>query len=72
MKETFKTFVSLIILFLISSLIYAAWILNKGEFSSVYLEKFINERFKSDNFYTSIEKPIIRFDKKERRIVING
>ncbi len=72
MKETFKTFVSLIILLLISSLIYAAWILNKGEFSSVYLEKFINERFKSDNFYTSIEKPIIRFDKKERRIVIDG
>ena len=72
MKEVLKTFISLIILLLISTLIYLAWIINKGEFSSQYLEKFINNRFKSEKFYTSIENPTIRFDKKERRIIING
>ena len=41
MKEIFKTFISLIILLLISALVYLAWIINKGEFSSKYLEKFI-------------------------------
>ena len=65
MKEVLKTFISLIILLLISTLIYLAWIINKGEFSSQYLEKFINNRFKSEKFYTSIENPTIRFDKRK-------
>ena len=72
MKEVFKTFLSLIILIIISALGYSAWIINKGEFSSQYLEKFINDRFKSDNFYTSISDPSIKFDKEEKRIVVKG
>ena len=46
MKEVFKTFISLIILLIIFALIYLTWIINKGEFSNQYLEKFINDRFK--------------------------
>ncbi len=72
MKEVFKTFISLIILFIISALIYSAWIINKGEFSSQYLEKFINNRFKSEKFYTSIKDPKIKFDKDEMRIIVDG
>ena len=72
MKEIFKTFISLIILLIISVLIYLAWIINKGEFSSQYLEKFINDRFKSEKFYTSITSPRINFDKEEMRIIIDG
>ena len=72
MKEIFKTFISLIILLIISVLIYLAWIVNKGEFSSQYLEKFINDRFKSEKFYTSIKKPTINFDKEEMRIIVDG
>ena len=72
MKEIFKTFISLIILLTISVLIYLAWIINKGEFSSQYLEKFINDRFKSEKFYTSIKNPIINFDKEEMRIIVDG
>ena len=72
MKEIFKTFISLIILLIISVLIYLAWIINKGEFSSQYLEKFINDRFKSEKFYTSIKKPTINFDKEEMKIIVNG
>ena len=72
MKEVFKTFISLIILFIISALIYSAWIVNKGEFSSQYLEKFINNRFKSEKFYTSIKDPKIKFDKDEMRIIVDG
>jgi len=72
MKEIFKTFISLIILLIISVLIYLAWIINKGEFSSQYLEKFINDRFKSEKFYTSIKKPTINFDKEEMRIIVDG
>ena len=68
MKEIFKTFLSLTILILISALIYLAWIINKGEFTSHYLEKFINDRFKSEKFYTSIQDPIIKFDKKNTRL----
>ena len=72
MKEIFKTFISLIALLIISSLVYLAWILHKGEFSSQYLENFINDRFKSENFTTSIQNPIIKFDKKKKSIVIDG
>ena len=72
MKEIFKTFLSLTILILISALIYLAWIINKGEFTSQYLEKFINDRFKSEKFYTSIQNPIIKFDKKKKRIIVDG
>ena len=72
MKEVFKTFISLIILFIISALIYSAWIINKGEFSSQYLEKFINNRFKSEKFYTSIKDPKIKFNKDDMRIIIDG
>ena len=72
MKEIFKTFLSLTILIVISTLIYLAWIINKGEFSSQYLEKFINSRFKSEKFYTSIQNPIIKFDKKKKRIIVDG
>ena len=72
MKEIFKTFISLIILLTISVLLYLAWIINKGEFSSQYLEKFINDRFKSEKFYTSIKNPIINFDKEEMRIIVDG
>ena len=72
MKEIFKTFISLIILLTISVLIYLAWIINKGEFSSQYLEKFINDRFKSEKFYTSIKNPTINFDKEEMRIIVDG
>ena len=72
MKEIFKTFISLITLLLISSLVYLAWIVNKGGFSSEYLEKFINDRFKSEEFYTSIKDPKIKFNKDEMRIIIDG
>ena len=72
MKEIFKTFISLIILLILSTLIYLAWIINKGEFTSQYLEKFINDRFKSENFYTSIKNPRINFDKEEMRIIVDG
>ena len=72
MKEIFKTFLSLTILILISALIYVAWIINKGEFTSQYLEKFINDRFKSEKFYTSIQDPIIKFDKKKKKIIVDG
>ena len=72
MKEIFKTFISLIILLLISTLVYLAWIINEGEFSSQYLEKFINDKFKSEKFYTSIQNPIIKFDKKEKKIIVVG
>ena len=72
MKEIFKTFLSLTILILISALIYLAWIINKGEFTSQYLEKFINDRFKSEKFYTSIQNPIIKFDKKKKKIIVDG
>ena len=72
MKEVFKTFLSLTILIVISTLIYLAWIINKGEFTSQYLEKFINNRFKSEKFYTSIQNPIIKFDKKKKRIIVDG
>ena len=72
MKEIFKTFISLIILLTISVLIYLAWIINKGEFSSQYLEKFINDRFKSEKFYTSIKNPTINLDKEEMRIIVDG
>ena len=50
MKEIFKTFISLLILLIISTLIYLAWIINKGGFSSQYLEQFINDRFKTEKF----------------------
>ena len=72
MKEIFKTFLSLTILIVISTLIYLAWIINKGEFTSQYLEKFINDRFKSEKFYTSIQNPIIKFDKKKKKIIVDG
>ena len=72
MGEIFKTFISLIILLLISTLIYLAWIVNKGGFSSEYLEKFINNRFKSEKFYTSIKDPRINFDKDKMRIIVEG
>ena len=72
MKEIFKTFISLIILLILSTLIYLAWIINKGGFTSQYLEKFINDRFKSENFYTSIKNPRINFDKEEMRIIVDG
>ena len=72
MKEIFKTFLSLTILIVISTLIYLAWIINKGEFTSQYLEKFINDRFKSEKFYTSIQDPIIKFDKKKKKIIVDG
>ena len=72
MKEIFKTFISLITLLLISVLVYLAWIVNKGGFSSEYLEKFINARFKSEEFYTSIKDPKIKFNKDEMRIIIDG
>ena len=72
MKEIFKTFISLIILLILSTLIYLAWIINKGEFTSQYLEKFINDRFKSENFYTSIKNPKINSDKEEMRIIVDG
>jgi len=72
MKEIFKTFLSLTILIVISALIYLAWVINKGEFTSQYLEKFINDRFKSEKFYTSIQDPIIKFDKKKKKIIVDG
>ena len=72
MKEILKTFISLTILLIISTLIYLAWIINKGGFSSQYLEKFINDRFKSDNFYTSIKDPRINFDKEAIKIIVDG
>ena len=72
MKEVFKTFISLIILLIISVLIYSVWIINKGGFTSQYLEKFINDRFKSEKFYTSIKKPTINFNKEEMKIIVNG
>jgi len=72
MKEVFKTFISLIILLIVFALIYLAWIINKGEFSNQYLEKFINDKFKSENFYTSIKEPTIKFDKEEKRIIVDG
>jgi len=72
MKEIFKTFISLLILLIISTLIYLAWIINKGGFSSQYLEQFINDRFKTEKFYTSIKEPRINFDKEKMRIIVIG
>ena len=72
MKEIFKTFISLIILLIISALFYSAWIINKGGFTSQYLEQFINDRFKTEKFYTSIKEPRINFDKEKMRIIIAG
>ena len=72
MKEIFKTFISLIILLIISALFYSAWIINKGGFSSQYLEKFINDRFKTEKFYTTIKDPKINFDKEKMRIIVDG
>ena len=72
MKEIFKTFISLLILLIISTLIYLAWIINKGGFSSQYLEQFINNRFKTEEFYTSIKEPRINFDKEKIRIIVVG
>jgi len=72
MKEVFKTFISLIALLIVSALIYLAWIIEKGGFSSQYLEKFINDRFKSEEFYTSIKDPRINFDKEAIRIIVDG
>ena len=72
MKEVFKTFISLIILLIVFALIYLTWIINKGEFSNQYLEKFINDRFKSEKFYTSIKNPTINLDKEEMRIIVDG
>ena len=72
MKEIFKTFISLLILLIISTLIYLAWIINKGGFSSQYLEQFINNRFKTEKFYTSIKEPRINFDKEKMRIIVIG
>ena len=72
MREVLITFISLIILLVLSTLAYLAWTINKGEFSSQYLEKFINDKFKTENFYTSIKEPIIKFDKKEKRIIVDG
>ena len=72
MKEILKTFISLTILLIISTLIYLAWIINKGGFSSQYLEQFINERFRTEKFYTSIKDPRINFDKEKMRIIVDG
>ena len=72
MKKIFKTFISLLILLIISTLIYLAWIVNKGGFSSQYLEQFINDRFKTKKFYTSIKEPRINFDKEKMRIIVVG
>ena len=66
MKEIFKTFLSLTILILISTLIYLVWIINKGEFTSQYLEKFINDNlekkivdsFRLNEIYNLTEKKI--------------
>ena len=72
MKEILKTFISLIVLLTISILVYLTWIINKGEFKSKYLEEFINNKFKTENFYTSIEDPVIKFDKNKKTIIIDG
>jgi len=73
MKKIILSIISLIILLTVSFLFYVSWILNKGEFQSKYLEEFINNKFKKEGvFYTSIKDPILKFNKNEKRLVIDG
>ena len=69
MKKIFTSIISLFFLFILSLLLYLAWILNKGEFESQYLEEFLNNRLKKEGFfYSKIENPIIKFDKNTKKL----
>ena len=73
MKKILLSLISLIILLAVSFLFYISWILNKGEFQSKYLEDFINDKFKKEGvFYTSIKEPILKFNKNDKRLIIDG
>ncbi len=73
MKKIILSIISIIILLAISFLFYISWIINKGEFQSKYLEDFINDKFKKEGvFYTSIKDPILKFNKNDKRLVIDG
>ena len=54
-------------------LFYLAWILNKGEFKSQFLEEFLNNILQKPGlFYSKIENPAIQFDKKTKKLIIKG
>ena len=73
MKKILLSLISLIILLAVSFLFYISWILNKGEFQSKYLEEFINNKFKKEGvFYTSITNPVLKFNKNEKKLIIDG
>ena len=73
MKKIFTSIISLFFLFILSLLIYLAWILNKGKFESQYLEEFLNNRLKKEGFfYSKIKNPIIKFDKNTKKLIIQG
>ena len=73
MKKIVTSIFSLFFLFVLSLLFYLAWILNKGEFKSQFLEEFLNNRLKKPGlFYSKIENPAIQFDKKTKKLIIKG
>ena len=71
MKKIVTSIFSLFFLFVLSLLFYLAWILNKGEFKSQFLEEFLNNRLKKPGlFYSKIENPAIQFDKKTKKLIM--
>ena len=73
MKKIVTSIFSLFFLFVLSLLFYLAWILNKGEFKSQFLEEFLNNRLQKPGlFYSKIENPAIQFDKKTKKLIIKG
>ena len=73
MKKIATSIFSLFFLFVLSLLFYLAWILNKGEFKSQFLEEFLNNGLKKPGlFYSKIENPAIQFDKKTKKLIIKG
>ena len=73
MKKIVTSIFSLFFLFVLSLLFYLAWILNKGEFKSQFLEEFLNNILQKPGlFYSKIENPAIQFDKKTKKLIIKG
>ena len=73
MKKFFTSLIALFFLFILSVLFYLVWIINKGEFESKYLEDFLNDRLKKPGlFYSQIETPKIKFDTKNKKLMIQG
>lgn len=73
MKKFFTSIIALFFLFILSVLFYLVWILNKGEFESEYLKDFLNDRLKKPGlFYSQIDTPKIKFDTKNKKLMIQG